>query len=440
MSAIEEILHSWGPGEDRFALIGGGRVREFVVARQDLIYGAVFSGRIIQINKGLNAAFVDIGTAVPGFLPLAKSHPNQPRLSQGMNVLVQAQTEQRGNKGAKLTQSPFLAGRFWGYSPLRSGLSLPQRLSEPDREAMTALALRFLDPETEGATLREGALHADPEAVHADLEKVRALWSSLHDSRTTPACLLPPDPLARLLFKYPHIRRIVTDDMIRFPAFRTDWPDHIVQKSTGNAFDAFDAEEAFENALSPTVSLPSGGILTFQHTKALLAIDIDSGGSSPQDSNREAVSEIARQIRLRNESGQIVADFIPIGKRGNFTQTMESLRQAVKRDPIPTHVLGVTSLGLVEIMRERRRASLAEIFLDEPGFANTNARSLALNALRRLLRTPHCRKIVAAPDVIVALKDMTQAVAVTERRLGDMSLVLHSDPSRCREDFSVEPV
>ena len=443
MSMIEDILHSWGPGEDRFALIAQGRVCEFVVSRPRQVCGALFLGRVVQVNKALGAAFVDIGDSVPGFLPLGKPHPDRPRLSQGMSVVVQAQTEARGAKGAKLSLDPFLPGRFWGYSPTRYGLSLSRRIAEPERSALEELALRFLNVESESASLREGALHADADAVQGDLENLRMLWRSVQEKAAggkAPCRLLTPDPLCRLLYENPRVRRIVTDDPIRFPALRNDWPDHIVQKSAGNAFDAFDAEEVFEQALSPTVALPSGGTLTFQATRALTAIDIDSGGSAPQDSNREATAEIARQIRLRNESGQLVADFIPIGKRGSFTPMMESLRQAVKADPIPTHILGVTPLGLVEIMRERRRPSLAEIYLDAPSFPIANATSVALSALRRILRSPagHA-KIVASPDVIDAMRNQTEAFTETERRLG-RSLILHPDPSRHREDISIEVV
>jgi Rne/Rng family ribonuclease len=156
-------------------------------------------------------------------------------------------------------------------------------------------------------------------------------------------------------------------------------------KGKKGLFESFDTEEQIERALSPVVDLPGGGSLIISQTPALTAIDVNSGGTDGSskeqtaiDVDVEAAVEIAREIRLRNISGQIVVDFVPVRDSGHKQSVLDALINAVAADPQGPHVVGYTRLGLVEMTRRRRGLSLLEIF--------AGSLTPALAALRGALR------------------------------------------------------
>lgn len=430
MAKVDEVLYSWGPGESRMALAAEGRVVEFHVLRANDALGAVWLGRVGKVNKSLGAAFVEIGLDQPGWL----SGGDLP--SEGNAVLVQATADAQGGKGVKLTTNIALNGPLLTFTPLREGVSISRKIPETERDRLNDIATRLLGA-GEGLTFRTAAARSDEAALKAEMDRLRAQWQGIEAAARqarAPAQLFTPEPLARILADNPKVRRVVVDDAALFADLRNRYPDLVVQKRD-DVFELYDAAEELERALDPVVRLPSGGSIVIESTTALTAIDVNSGGDKAILANMEAAAEVARQIRLRNIGGQIVVDFIPVGKRGNFTQPMEALRKILKNDPVTTHVLGVTPMGLVEVMRERRRPGLAESMLERPALRRT-AETIALDALRRAVRQAR-RNIVAAPDVIAALRRLPKAMAEAEARLGE-ALVLRAEDKRGREDVAVE--
>ena len=176
-------------------------------------------------------------------------------------------------------------------------------------------------------------------------------------------------------------------------------------------------------------------------TAALTAVDVDSGGSRPADANREAVAAIARQLRLRGIGGQITVDFVS-GPKGTPYKLAAALKRAVASDPIPTHVFGVTPLGMVELTRERRGPSVAEILCRRS--LDLTPESVALDSLRRMLIEADARPgaalaLVLAPEVAAVLGRLGEAVAETGRRLG-RPLSWRSEPGRGLDDVMIEEV
>jgi len=372
MAAIDRVLVRWGPGETRLALCQGDRIVELAVARAELVAGAVFLGRVVEVSAALNAAFVDIGAARPGFLPGAKG------VSQGQALLVQVRADAQGGKGATLSAE----------------LSLP----DSDR---------------------------------AEIEARQA-------SAKAPALVWRPDPLARALADHPEVTRVVVDDPALYAECRHRFGALVTLDAVAVAESGFD--EAFDAALDPVVALPGGGRLIIEPAAALTAIDVDSGGGKPADANRAAVEEVARQLRLRGIGGQVVIDFIPYGGRGGMFKLAAALKRAVADDPVPTHVFGVSALGLVELTRERHGPSLAELMSQRhtgPGVA-----AIAYGALRRAVaeaahRPGRALAVVAAPEVTAFLTAAPQAVAEAEARLG-ARLAFRAEPGRQRQDVLIE--
>ncbi|KIM00542.1 Cytoplasmic axial filament protein CafA and Ribonuclease G [Paramagnetospirillum magnetotacticum MS-1] len=342
MSESIDILVSSGPGEARYLVLAEGRPVELVVDRPSLLLGSVFRGRVTALDKGLDAAFVNLGAgACPGFLPGAKALG----LSEGAVVVVRVRGEAQGGKGPLLT---------------------PQEGFPPEGEA--------------------------------------------------PALLRRSEPLERLRAAFPQAR-LVTEAH-------------------------HEVDEAMAAALDPVAPLPGGGRLVIEQTAALTAIDVDSAGGRPAEVNAAAVTEIARQMRLRNLGGQVVVDFISGRDRKPLFRLVEALRQAVAADPVPTHVFGLSPLGLVELTRERRGPSLAELLCRRS--LSASPETLALAALRSLLAEVLARPgarlgICAAPPVAAALAIMSAERTEAERLLG-RPLVVCAEADRLPEDVLIDEV
>lgn len=251
-------------------------------------------------------------------------------------------------------------------------------------------------------------------------------------SARAPSLLWRPHVLEALLAAHPGIGRVRVDDAAALAEARRSFPEASLSALP-------EVGEALEAAVEPVAVLPSGGRLVIEQVAALTAIDVDSGAGKPGDANREAVAEIARQIRLRGIGGQIVVDFVS-GPRGAPYKLAAALKKAVAPDPTPTHVFGVTPLGMVEMTRERRRPALAEVLCRRS--LEPSADSVALAALRRVLAEATLRPaarlgLVAAPEIAAALAGLGEAWAETERRLG-RKLPLRPDPARARHDVLIE--
>lgn len=426
-----EVVVSPGPGETRLAVLEDGLVVQIVIARSGAGPGSVWLGRIVRAEHGL--AFVDIGGARPG-VAFAKG------LAEGESVLVQCVIEARADKGPELTIKPSLAGRMVAYTPAAPGVAVSRRISDlAERERLLTTARALAAPD-EGVVVRTQATGAPTAALAEDLGALRAAWRDIQAraaSTQPPALLWEPDPLDRLLADLSDVRAIIVDDDATFAAVRRRHPELAARHRDGSAFAAYGVDDTLSEALEPRVSLPSGGSLVIEETTALTAIDVNSGGGKAGDANREAVAAIARQLRLRNLSGHIVVDFIPERGREARRGLIEAMRRAVASDPVPTHVVGTSPLGLVEMTRERRRASLNELMLETA--RNLTAEALALGTLRRLVResaghgTP---TIAASPDVIEALRRLPQAMGAAADRIGRMP-VLRGEAGRGRDDIDI---
>lgn len=131
-----------------------------------------------------------------------------------------------------------------------------------------------------------------------------------------------------------------------------------IHRDSDDLFDHFGVNDAIEQALGRTVQLVCGGTVVFDATAAAWTIDINAGSASPDEANEEALGAIARQLRLRNISGHVLIDLIPMRRR---TQSCRKLATLVGEDPIKTQIAGLTPLGMIELTRQRIRPALSEL-------------------------------------------------------------------------------
>lgn len=370
------LLVSSLPGETRLARTVDGRLEALHIARADrpVIADSVYLGRVTSLDRSLAAAFVEIGLARPGLLPLAEAPPV---LSHGDRVVVRVRREPSAEKGARLSARP---------------------RDIPD-DAVTAAEGR-----TPPALLRGGS---------------DALGAALSFAQGADAVVLDdPDLLARL-------RQALGD---RAGADRLRFDPH-----AGDLFAHEGIEAQIDALLQPEVPLPSGGSLLIEPVRTLTAIDVNAGrhrgaAAGPAAVNREAAVEIARQIRLRNLSGLIVIDFLALKTAAQRERTVAALTQALADDPLPSRVYPMRPSGLVEMTRRRAGWPLHELLTEPCGIGGggrvKDAKTLAFAALRAAQaagRAGPARRLSlrAAPAVVAAVEGVAApGRAWVEERLG----------------------
>ncbi len=467
---IDHVLINKAPGETRVALMSQGRLAELLVSRRgsESIVGNIYLGRVEAVLKGLEAAFVDIGEERAGFLALAETRPPGglgrtgetdgskdgigDYLNEGDARLVQVMRDPVEDKGAKLTTHINLAGVNLVFRPGQPGVTVSRRIEdEAERQRLTGV-IEGLGASEDGFIIRTAAADAGDEDLGHEAQGLQSRWTELRHQRANakaPSLMraeLGPAVRALRDLGPRGIERVIADDpdvLAEVRAFcETEIPALVplieAHKGKKELFDTFGAEEQIDRALSPVVGLPGGGSLIISQTPALTAIDVNSGGAdsgtreqTALDVDREAAAEIAREIRLRNISGLIVVDFVPIRDSDHKQNLLDALNAAVAADPQGPHVVGYTRMGLVEMTRRKQGLSLQEIFTGVWGAWTGEAGqgpqksplTLALEALRGALREgPGAAKglvLKTSPVVADALKGpAAAALKEAEEKLG----------------------
>ncbi len=384
MSAIDRLICHVMPRAFLMALVSDGRLVELQVARRDKpskVEG-IFLGRLERVMPELDAAFVDIGTGRSGFLRAADRAGLDDWPPPGAPLLVQMRTENEGSdKGPRLSMDLAVSGRYLVYHPLGTGVSFSRRIEgEAERERLAAHVTPLLEG---GVVMRTAAAGATAAVLQNDAAQVMERWENIRRQAfgsTPPADLtarLPGerDPIAKALRDHgAALEEVIVDDRMmarnlqdemdrRAERIRVRW-----HAGPMPAFEIDDVEGQVGTALADRIVLPSGVEVLFEPGETLTAVDVDSGEAGsrqgraprrPVEVNLEAAPAIAQQLRLRNMAGAVVIDFITMRSAYDRDKVQAALAEALKDDPVPTQIYGFTRLGLFELTRARRGATLA---------------------------------------------------------------------------------
>ena len=356
----------------------------------------IYKGRITRLEPSLEAAFVEYGADRHGFLPLKevsrdyfqagadhRSGNIKELLREGQEVVVQVDKEERGNKGAALTTFISLAGRYMVLmpnSPTAGGVS--RRIEGDDRaelkKAMDALTI----PEDMGVIIRTAGVGRDAEELQWDLDYLLSIWRAIAE-----AALSKPSPFliyqeSRLITRAlrDYMRADIGEILVDTPEMYQEAKEFVEQVMPHNLrklkhytddvplFNRYQIESQIESAYERTVRLPSGGALVTDQTEALTAIDVNSAratkGSDIEttafNTNLEAAEEVARQMRLRDLGGLVVIDFIDMDSGKHQREVEGRLQNALKYDRARVQLGRISKFGLLEMSRQRLRASLGE--------------------------------------------------------------------------------
>ncbi len=389
---IDEVLATKAGGRARIALRSDGRLVELFFAGDGAAdaVGSIVLGRVTAVLPGMEAAFVDIGAERAGFLSLAapRTDAGEPDdalsglepVQEGAEVLVQITKTAQEGKGAGLTRSISLAGRYLVFTPVQPRIAISRRIQdEAEREALAAVMAEISRP-GEGFILRTAARDVGREALAADAEVLRAQWAAVAERRTGAP---PPQVLhgatrglGEVLRDHAHegIRRILVDTRRAEAEAQAFCDAHIPDLGTRielwdgaeSMFEALGVEDDIAESLDPRVTLPCGGSLIIEQTQALTAIDVNTGRNVGRTShadtvratNLEAAAEIPRQLRLRGLGGITVIDFIHMDEESDRRAVMDLLMEGLSADPAFIRANGISELGLVELARRRGDGTL----------------------------------------------------------------------------------
>ena len=299
---------------------------------------AIFRAVPARPMKGMGGVMVDLGEGRTGFL----RGPKLP--APGRPILVQVMGSAEAGKAQPVSPRPILKARHAILTPGAPGVNIARNLRDPDRraalEALGTAAMAAADPEA-GLILRTAAIDAPDAAIAADIAQLLAIWAGLAVSGAPG--LLRDAPGAR-------------EEALR------DWrePGDAVREAPTALADAGIWEE-IDALRRPEVPLGQG-FLAVEPTRALVAVDVNTGGdTSPAaglKANLAAAAELPRQLRLRGLGGQVVVDFAPM-PRAERPRVERALAHALRGDGIDTTVVGWTPLGHLELQRKRARRPLA---------------------------------------------------------------------------------
>ncbi|WP_372964551.1 ribonuclease E [Marinobacter sp.] len=481
------LINATHPEELRVALVDGQRLFDLDIesSTREQKKANIYKGRITRVEPSLEAAFIDFGADRHGFLPLKeiskeyfKKSPGQIEgkinikdvLTEGQEVIVQVDKEERGNKGAALTTFISLAGRYlvlMPNNPRAGGIS--RRIEGEERaqlkEAMTGVQI----PKSMGIIVRTAGIGRTTEELQWDLDYLVQFWEAITQAageRKAPFLIHQESNLIiRAVRDYlrQDIGEVLIDsesvyeDVLSFvravmPTFENKIK---LYKDEIPLFSRYQIEGQIETAFQREVKLPSGGSIVIDPTEALVSIDINSSRATKGhdieetalQTNLEAAEEIARQLRLRDMGGLIVIDFIDMTPAKHQREVEQKMREALEIDRARVQVGKISRFGLLEMSRQRLRPSLGETRSEvcprcEGQGTIRGIESLALSIMRLIYeesskeKTSEVRAIVPVSVATFLLNEKRKQLADIEASQG-VSVVVAPVPNMETPHFEI---
>jgi len=426
-----------------------GKLVELHVEREERVVGSIYKCKVSNVLPGMDAAFVDIGLERNAFLYVADVLPEadeggptkrdtrgmhiKDMLKIGQEVMVQVIKGPRGTKGARVSTRISLPGRYLVLMPESDNIGISRKIEESgERDRLKKIA-ENIRPLGFGLIVRTEAESKTEIDLKQDLEFLLRMWNQIQEkARKIPAPGLVHQDLSLI---YKTIRDVfggdVTKMLIDSPV---DYEKAIeliqllspkmksrvqLYDESEPIFERFAIEGEIDRLLRRKVWLKSGGHLTIDETEALTTIDVNTGkyiGSTSLSetilkTNLEAVTEIARQLRLRDIGGIIIIDFIDMANPKDRQHVVTALDKALRKDRTRTKISHISPLGLIEMTRKRTGETISEAMTEACPYCQGRARikspeTVSIDVEREL------RKLVAEMDEEAFVITVNPEVAV----------------------------
>ena len=398
--------------ERRVAMMENGILQGFDIERldEDRMVGAIFKGKVQNLEPGLKAAFVDIGQEKNAFLhywdmlPGANNDPSIEIVRQnkrkssgrkeaksvqdiprafpvGSEIVVQITKAQIGSKGPRTTTNLSLPGRFLVLMPYAGQCGISRKIDDKQERSKLKRLINTLNlPEGMGVIIRTAGQGKHEKFFKRDLELLLQQWSKIEakiKNNKTPAFLYQEPDLIGLT-----ARDFLTEDVDRVQVDKKDDYNKLIetiQKISPKfakkvtffdeeipIFERFNVERQIEQTFMRRVLLPSGGEIVLEETEALVSIDVNTGSHKGNrkdgknfilQANVEAAMEVARQMRLRNLGGLVIIDFIDMKNKGDQRKVFQKMKGAMADDKAKHNILPISQLGIMQITRQRHDES-----------------------------------------------------------------------------------
>lgn len=401
------MLINYVPGEEcRVAVVEDGKLEEFHDERMNAVsrVNNIYRGVVTNVERGIQAAFVDFGVPQHGFLHVTDVHPRYfpgeddettervgkktPRrerppiercFRRGDEVTVQVLKEGVGTKGPTLTSYLSVPGRFLVMMPQMDRVGVSRKVEDEEQRSKMREILDQLDlPEGFGFILRTAGMDRTKLELKRDLAYLLRLWKDMERrlSGKGPRLLYSESDLLLRAIRdqvTADISEVIIDHEVALkrasqflkivaPRSHTKL---IHYTDPSPIFHAYDIEPQIQNIHAREVPLPSGGRLVIDETEALVAIDVNSGKSrdardaetNAYRTNLEACDEICRQLRLRDLGGIVVNDLIDMRSAAHRKEVEQRFKERLRRDRARTSVLPISAFGILEMTRQRMRGS-----------------------------------------------------------------------------------
>lgn len=408
----KELIINTEALERRVAMMENGILQAFDIERLDKerMVGAIFKGKVQNLEAGLKAAFVDIGQEKNAFLhywdmlPGANNDPSveivreNKKKSKGRNeaksvsdiprvfpigseIVVQITKAQIGSKGPRTTTNLSLPGRFLVLMPYAGQCGISRKIEErSERTRIKRIIGNLPLREGMGVIVRTAGQNKPERFFVRDLHILMQQWDQIEakiKSEKEPTLLYEEPDLIGLT-----ARDFLTDDIDRVQVDNQADFNRLIEtiqkvspksKSKVSFFDEeipifqrFNVERQIEQTFMRRVLLPSGGEIVMEETEALVSIDVNTGSHKGDrkdgknfilQANIEAAVEVARQMRLRNLGGLVIVDFIDMKSKGDQKKVFQKMKSAMADDKSKHNILPISQLGIMQITRQRHDES-----------------------------------------------------------------------------------
>lgn len=415
----KELIIRSGSSDVDFALLKDGKLIELHKEEDnnDIAVGDIILAKIHKPAQGLNAAFVNVGYEKDAFLHYhdlgpqlstllnfvkdistgklkdfsLKDYKVEPDINKngaigdvlkaGQPILVQIVKEPISTKGPRISSELSIAGRYLVLVPFSERISISQKIEEKDEKDRLKRIVQSIKPKGFGVIVRTVAQGKKVAELDKDLQNLVNRWILM--CKKIPRANYPSKVLSEVNKAGAILRDmfnetftgIHTNDETLYDQIREYLYDIAPEKvnivkhyqSSIPIFEKFNIERQIKTSFGRTVSMSKGAYLVIEHTEALHVIDVNSGNHSNKATNQEdtayavnliAAAEIARQLRLRDMGGIIVADFIDMNNGENRQKLFEFLREEMKDDRAKHKILPPSKFGLIQITRQRVRPEL----------------------------------------------------------------------------------
>ena len=397
----KEVIITHYKNQYMVILLDDGKAAEiFLKAPDALEIGDIFIGKVKNIVDNIQAAFVEISPGVIGYYSLksnpnhlffnpSKSQPSNRKLKAGDEILVQVERGSIKSKAPVLTSKIQLSGKNMVFLGNQHFIGISKKINSSERrESLKVLGQTLTEISKTGVIFRTNSAEKEDSLLMEEYDSLMVNYKNIMSIFSARTCFSKIYGSPKDWLKYVHALpepslRILTDIPEVYEELQIQYTDHkeapLCELYTDTSYPLIklkNIETQLGRALSKNVWLKSGASLVIEATEALTSIDVNTSKTEIHKKNdetflqinMEAAAEICRQLRLRNLSGIIIADFINLSSKDAENALMSELRRLSKEDPVPLNIVDMTALGLVEMTRKRTYRPLHEQIKEAENF------------------------------------------------------------------------